>query len=277
MSAASCCRATVSEELSIEISNLEFSHSLPEKMLRIPELKIIKGDVVAILGPSGCGKTTFLQIISGLHRSTSYTSAYIRLAGMSISEAVTTGLVSLSFQTPVLMPWLTAAENVMLPLQLRNTIKRSSDAQAEVMEALKCVQMAEWKDTFPRALSSGMRSRVAVAQAMVSRSKILLLDEVFGTLDEPTRVEVDVQLRRLNDSHMQSTIVLVTHSIEEALLLADRVLIFRKKLENDTDITILEDKVIRLPSRDRRIRATTLFQDLKSEIEDLFVAKELTR
>lgn len=252
----------------IEVRDLDFS-ARNEPIVRIPELQVEKQQIVVILGPSGCGKTTFLLLLCGLLAANK--EAGIRLLGQSVVGARRAGLVNISFQTPVLMPWRTAFRNVGLALELKGL----SPNKSELSRALHRVHLdGDAHEFFPDALSSGMRSRVAVAQAMASRAKVLLMDEVFGTLDEATRAKMDLMLREINAAEMQATILFVTHSIDEALLLGDRILIFRK-LGAAATSNVLYDVEVNLPPRTHKTRYAPEFLQQKQRIERFFFEEGL--
>jgi NitT/TauT family transport system ATP-binding protein len=176
---------------------------------------IEKGDFIALLGPSGCGKSTLLRLIAGLEKP---------------SEGQITwqdgppkpGEIGFVFQDSTLMPWASAAENVFLPLKLRR--KSRASTQAEVAAALAQVGLADFANSKPAALSGGMKMRVSIARALVSKPKLLLMDEPFAALDEFTRHRLQEDLRGLW-RRSGKTIVFVTHSIYEAAYLATRVLV----------------------------------------------------
>lgn len=247
----------------IEVRDLNFA-TRSGPVVRIPELNVEERQIVVILGPSGCGKTTFLLLLCGLLAVNK--GATVRLLGRSVTDVRKAGLVSISFQTPVLMPWRTAFKNVGLALELKGV----SPDKTELSRALHRVHLdSDAQEYFPEALSSGMRSRVAVAQAMASRAKVLLMDEVFGTLDESTRTKMDLMLREINAAEMQATILFVTHSIDEALLLGDRVLIFRK-LGAAATSNVLHDIEVKLSERTHRTRYTPEFLQQKQRLEGFF-------
>ncbi len=250
----------------IAIKNLEFCRD-GHLVLRIPELRICAGAIVAILGPTGCGKTTFLKLLCGLE--VPEPDSTIDLFGYSPASFRLSGQMNFSFQAPVLLPWLPVVENVLLPLRVRGQEVKDLDRVA-ACKAISSVQLSEAQNLFPEKLSSGMASRAAVAQALTSRSCLLMMDEVFGTLDEVTRIDLDVTLRAKNDSEMHATILFVTHSIEEAVLLADRVIILDTPRCSDDGSSIVFDQQISLPARDRPVRDERPFGDYKRQIESSF-------
>jgi len=177
-------------------------------------LRVGTGDFVALLGPSGCGKSTLLRLMAGLETPS---EGEIRWD----AGAPKAGEIGFVFQDATLMPWATAARNVALPLRLQG---RRAGADAEVTAALAQVGLAEFAGAKPAALSGGMKMRVSIARALVSRPKLLLMDEPFAALDEFTRHRLQQDLRALWE-RTGMTIVFVTHSIYEAAFLASRVVV----------------------------------------------------
>ncbi|BCA52993.1 ABC transporter ATP-binding protein [Nitrospira sp. KM1] len=184
------------------------------------DLTVSKGELVCLLGASGCGKSSLLLTLAGLYRAT---SGEVRLYGRRLDGPDPT--VSLIFQDPCLLPWLNARHNAAFGLRFnhsrhvtrRETIERTDDA-------LQRVGLHGCELRYPAQLSGGMAQRVSLARALVRRSELLLLDEPFGALDAITRLEMQQLLRSL--IHEQAcTAVLITHDIDEALLLANRVLL----------------------------------------------------
>jgi NitT/TauT family transport system ATP-binding protein len=177
-------------------------------------LEIETGAFVVLLGPSGCGKSTLLRLIAGLDRPD---AGVLRWAGGAAPAAGEIGMV---FQEPVLLPWASARENAALPLLLRGAGRAEAEAVAE--RGLAELGLAEFAEARPRALSGGMRMRVALARALSTGPRLLLLDEPFAALDEPTRHRLQEDVRRLHRER-GCTIVFVTHSIYEAAFIASRV------------------------------------------------------
>ena len=184
---------------------------------------VAEGEVLAVVGPSGCGKTTLLRILCGL---TSPSEGIVLFDGRPVLRPPPQ--VALVFQdyTRSLFPWLSVIGNVMFPL--RGVGLTSEDRIARAQAALKELGLESVERSYPWELSGGMQQRVAIARAIVSRPQILLLDEPFASVDALTRAELqDVLLRVHGDfSHRRVTIVHVTHDIDEAVYLADRVLVF---------------------------------------------------
>lgn len=174
---------------------------------------VAHGEFLGIVGPSGCGKSTALRIIAGLDRPT---AGSVRWAG---GAAPSIGFV---FQEPALLPWATAADNIYLPLRLRGVGRR--EAAEAIHQALASVGLSSSANALPRELSGGMRMRVSIARALVTRPTLLLMDEPFAALDEMSRGRLNDDLLALAEAQSLS-VVFVTHSVYEAVYLCDRVLV----------------------------------------------------
>ncbi|HQT64893.1 MAG: ABC transporter ATP-binding protein [Acidocella sp. 20-57-95] len=172
-----------------------------------------EGEFIALLGPSGCGKSTLLRLLAGLEEPSS---------GQIMWPTKNVGDIGFVFQDATLMPWMSAAENVFLPLRLRG--KSRAETKPAVLAALAQVGLAEFADAKPASLSGGMKMRVSIARALVSAPKLLLMDEPFAALDEFTRFKLQADLHEVW-RRTGTTIVFVTHSIYEAAYLASRVLV----------------------------------------------------
>lgn len=183
--------------------------------LRGVSLAIAAGDFIALLGPSGCGKSTLLRLLAGLDRPD-----HGRVSWRGAPPA--SGEIGFVFQDPTLLPWASAAENVYLPLRLRGVAL--TEARPRIAEALAKVGLAGFETARPAQLSGGMRMRVSIARALLTRPKLLLMDEPFAALDEFTRHKLQADLLAWwRDAGC--TIVFVTHSIYEAAFLARRVIL----------------------------------------------------
>jgi NitT/TauT family transport system ATP-binding protein len=177
---------------------------------------IREGEFVTFLGPSGCGKSTALRLIAGLLPTTAGTITIEPPSGATEHDL---GFV---FQEPTLMPWATVFDNVRLPLRLAGLSRREAAPRIEV--ALREVGLTRFADAYPRALSGGMRMRVSIARALVTRPRILLMDEPFAALDEMTRAKLNNDVLRLWAEH-GLTVIFVTHSVYESVYLSTRVLV----------------------------------------------------
>jgi NitT/TauT family transport system ATP-binding protein len=175
---------------------------------------------ISFLGPSGCGKSTLLRIISGLDRCTSGRVVWSTSAFKENYRPV--GKIGFVFQEPTLQPWSTVFENVYLPLRLQG--ERRSQVREQVMDALKLVHLDHFAQSYPRELSGGMKMRVSVARALVTRPRLLLMDEPFAALDEITRLQLNNDLLDLWQIH-GLTVIFVTHSIFESVYLSDRIVV----------------------------------------------------
>lgn len=183
--------------------------------------RIQTGEVVALVGPSGCGKSTLLHMIAGLETPS---SGRVTAAGKAI-EAPSPER-TLVFQEHALYPWLTVQDNVALALEFQNHPRRK--ARAEAQQWLARVQLGGFENYYPHQVSGGMRQRAALARAFIARPQVLLLDEPFGALDALTRMTLQSVLKELI-SEERPTVLLVTHDVDEALYLADRVLVFSQR------------------------------------------------
>jgi NitT/TauT family transport system ATP-binding protein len=175
---------------------------------------------LAVLGPSGCGKSTLLRLIAGLESPTSGKIDW----PTTVHDAQARPLPELGFvfQDPTLMPWATVFDNLYLPLRIKG--QRRNAVQAQIMDALRQVGLQDFAHTYPRQLSGGMRMRASVARALVTRPRVLLMDEPFAALDEITRLRLDRELIELWQTYML-TVIFVTHSVFESVFLADRIVV----------------------------------------------------
>ena len=196
--------------------------SFDDRSGKLDVLQDITADIapqefVCILGPSGCGKTTLLRLVGGLLQPTQGT---IRFAGDQPPQ------IGLVFQQSNLMPWRTVLDNITLPLEVSGA--EEADAQERAREMVDLVGLEAFTGAWPASLSGGMAQRVAIARAYIQDPDLLLLDEPFGSLDALTRETMGTELLRIWSAR-RKTVVMVTHSISEALLLADRVLVLSQR------------------------------------------------
>lgn len=188
-------------------------------------LEIDPGDFVSIVGPSGCGKTTLLKILGDVIPPS---EGSILIDGRPAQIARKYRQIGVVFQSPVLLPWRTVRENVILPFQIARSGGRlhkvPKDLRAKVDRVLETVGLTEFADRFPTELSGGMQSRAALARSLVYEPALLLMDEPFAALDELTRTEMALHLLEVWE-RFRTTVVFITHHIEEAVLLSNRVLV----------------------------------------------------
>jgi len=177
------------------------------------DFSIAPGSFVSLVGPSGCGKSTLLRLIAGLAEPSSGRVRHDERFSRDL------GFV---FQEPTLMPWATVFDNVFLPLRLAGETRQ--DAAPRIAETLRALGLGDFAGAYPRELSGGMRMRASIARALVTRPRLLLLDEPFAALDEFTRFKLNEDLLRLWQQH-RWTVVFVTHSVFEAVFLSSRIVV----------------------------------------------------
>jgi NitT/TauT family transport system ATP-binding protein len=195
-------------------------------------LDIAPGEFVTIVGPSGCGKTTLLRIMGGLLRPT---SGGVRLLGRPVSGPSRS--VGIVFQDPVLLPWRTVLDNVMLPVQVLGLDRAVYRARA--LDLLGLVGLRGFEGRYPHELSGGMRQRVSLARALVHDPALLLMDEPFGALDAMTREAMNLELQRIW-RESGKTVAFITHSIAEAVFLGDRVVVMSPRPGRIADVVAVE-------------------------------------
>jgi NitT/TauT family transport system ATP-binding protein len=187
--------------------------------VRDMSLEIGAGQFVSFLGPSGCGKSTALRMISGL---LSVSAGRITVDGHAPGEGGSGQNIGFVFQDATLMPWATVFDNVYLPLRLTGVSVHA--ARPRIEEALSMVGLSSFADAYPRELSGGMKMRVSIARAMVTRPRLLLMDEPFAALDEMTRAKLNDDVLRLWQE-FGLTVIFVTHSVYESVYLSNRVIV----------------------------------------------------
>jgi NitT/TauT family transport system ATP-binding protein len=202
-------------------------------------LDVQRGEFLSLLGPSGCGKSTALRIIAGLGEPT---SGQIDWPSSQLdSRGKPKGDIGFVFQEPTLMPWKTVVGNVHLPLRLAGIGK--SAARPRIMEILAAVGLADFADAYPRELSGGMKMRVSIARALVTKPKLLLMDEPFAALDEITRQKLNDDVLRLW-RETGVTVIFVTHSVFESAFLSNRIVVMRARPgQVHTDLPIEHTRV----------------------------------
>ena len=210
--------------MSIEIKNINKSFDGRGKNLSVLEdinLTVDDGELVCLLGPSGCGKTTLLRLIAGLDQPT---SGEIVANGEVVEKP--SGDRAVIFQQYSLFPWLTVLQNVTFGLEISGGSKEENIQAAE--RYLKSVGLLDFKDSYPHELSGGMKQRVAIIRSLLNHSPILLMDEPFSALDMQNRHKLQEQLIGVWQ-RFENTIVFVTHDVDEAVYLADKIVLLDKK------------------------------------------------
>ena len=194
------------------------------------ELRLAPGEFVSLIGPSGCGKSTLLRVVADLEQPTAGT---VFVGGKSARQARLDQDYGIAFQQAGLLEWRTVAENVELPLHVHGVAK--SERRARAAELLALVGLADFTAHRPSQLSGGMQQRVAIARSLATRPKLLLMDEPFGALDEMTRERMQAELLRIADE-TAAAVLFVTHSIPEAVVLSDRVVVMSPRPGRITDV-----------------------------------------
>lgn len=222
----------------IKIDNLSFAYSdQPERLiLKDINVEVDHGEFVCLLGQSGCGKSTFLRLLAGLENPTSGSISMNgeKLKGASLDRSVV-------FQDYGLFPWMTAGENIMLALRQKYPKRPKEELKKIALEMFKEVDLDEAVfKKLPKALSGGMKQRCAIARSLSINPPILLMDEPFGALDAVTRAKLqDLLVRLWAQDEDKKTVFFVTHDVDEAMLLANRILVFGQSPSN-----IIYDKKI---------------------------------
>jgi len=228
--------SAVNSEYLVRISGLEKIYQAKDgkhiHALQDINLDIQPAEFISIVGPSGCGKTTLLKILAGiLQRS----AGDVVMQGRSLSgPSRELGVV---FQAPVLLPWRTVLQNVMVPVEVQRRNRVEFEARARQLIAL--VGLSGFENKYPFELSGGMQQRVGICRALVHDPSFLLMDEPFGALDAMTRESMNEELQRIW-SESRKTILLVTHSISEAVYLADRVVVMTPRPGRIVDIVAVD-------------------------------------
>ncbi|MBC8171313.1 MAG: ABC transporter ATP-binding protein [Anaerolineae bacterium] len=209
----------------VSVKNLTVVHRAPGggslPALGPLSLEITSGEFVSLVGPSGCGKSTLIRVLAGLQAPTQGSAS---LDGQIVEQP--SSRVGLMFQDANLMPWRTVLDNIALPLELTHVDQPTRYAAAR--DLLDRLGLMEFERAYPGNLSGGMAQRVALGRVLVNRPELLLLDEPFGALDALTREQVSLDLLNLWRQSEQ-TVLMVTHDIQEAVLLADRVLVMSRR------------------------------------------------
>jgi NitT/TauT family transport system ATP-binding protein len=230
----------------------------PLKVIDKLSFQVFPQEFVSVLGPSGCGKTTLLRVVAGLIR---LTSGRVTYSGNQEARAHKIGLV---FQQANLMPWRTVFGNISLPLEISGC--QNNEIDERVKDMIRLVGLVGFEKTYPRDLSGGMAQRVAIARALVQDPDFLLLDEPFGSLDALTRERMGNELLSIWQAR-RKTVLMVTHSISEAVFLSDRVIVLSPR-----PARINLDLRIDLPRpRDEKSRYKPHFGTLATQLRQAIV------
>ncbi|MEJ0097568.1 MAG: ABC transporter ATP-binding protein [Bauldia sp.] len=224
-------------------------------------LELADGEFVSVVGPSGCGKSTLMKLIAGIIPRSSGEIIY---RGEPVTRAQSG--VGVVFQTPVLLPWLTVLDNVLLPIKVLRGDRRAADVRAR--QLLAQVGLEGFEQKYPGELSGGMQQRASIVRSLVHDPKVLLMDEPFGALDALTRERMSIELQRLWLAD-RKTLFFITHSIPESVYLSDRVLVMSPRPGR----IIKEFRIPFARPRDLDLTATSEFGAYVSEIRHLLGAK----
>ena len=208
----------------LEFQNLQVIYSGAQGASAVHALEEINfavsdGEFVSLIGPSGCGKSTLLRVVADLSKPT---RGKVQVGGESPNAARLKRKVGFVFQDPALLEWRRVLQNVALPLEIKGVSRREREKSAQ--ELIELVGLKGFERSYPRQLSGGMRQRAAIARAMSTNPEVMLMDEPFGALDQITRDRLNMELLNLSQ-RKRMTVLFVTHSIHEAVLLSDRVFV----------------------------------------------------
>lgn len=223
------------------------------------DLALHKGEFVSVVGSSGCGKSTLLKIMAGLLPPT---TGRVTLEGKPVLGPRPD--IGMMFQQATLLPWKTTVENIVLPIEIRNGRAAARAASDRALELLRLVGLGDFANVYPGELSGGMAQRAAICRMLVADPAVLLLDEPFSALDELTRDFMNMELQRICMGR-QATAFLVTHSLPEAVILSDRILVMKPRPGR-----IVEEVKIELPRpRSLEMINTPRFGEIVAHIRDL--------
>ncbi len=225
------------------------------------DLQVQPGEFIAVVGPSGCGKSTLMRLVAGLH---GVSSGSIEVNGQAVTGPVSD--VGIVFQSPVLLEWRNTLQNVLFQADMRGL--NVNEYKDRAMQLLEQVGLQDFADRYPHELSGGMRQRASIARALLHNPPLLLMDEPFGALDALTREQVRLDLEKLWMT-TKKTVLFITHSVDEAVLLADRVLVMSArpgKIDRELKIDLPRARGLEA-RRDQR------FFDACDEINEIFFSK----
>jgi len=248
----------------IEISGVSKTYKTRDgevPSLRPIDFNVRDGEFVVVVGPSGCGKTTLLKMLAGLLPPS---TGEIRIDGKAITKPHSG--VGIVFQTAMLLPWRSVFNNVMMPVEVKKLPREEYKKRAQAL--LDMVGLQGFENKFPWQLSGGMQQRASICRALVHDPKIVLMDEPFGALDAMTRERMNVELQRIQ-RETSKTVLLITHSIPEAVFLADRILVMT---ERPGKIAAVYDVPLERP-RTLDVLADPVFIELSQTIRRHFNAK----
>ena len=249
----------------LRVQNVERTFALKDDVVRALDkvsLEVPVGSFISLIGPSGCGKSTLLRLLAGLELPD---AGSLLIGERSPDEMRMAGRLGVAFQDPALMPWRTVWKNITLPLQVMG--KPVKEFETVIKDLISLVGLQGFEQALPAQLSGGMRQRVAIARALVTEPEVLLLDEPFGALDEILRRTMNLELQRIWSARRPTTI-LVTHSIEEAIFLADKVAVMSARPGRIVEIVDVPFERPRVPE----IMRSSEFHQLADHLSELLFA-----
>ena len=254
------------DRLAINLSNIGVTFGKDNKKLesiKSVSAKIKVGEFVSLIGHSGCGKSTLLRVIADIIKPS---KGEIKIFDGDPSEARNKRQFSMVFQKSVLLPWATVMENILLPFNVGPKSNKSV-LNVDPKEVLELVQLTGFENSKPSELSGGMQQRVSIARALITRPSILLMDEPFGALDELVRDTLNVELLRIwKQSGM--TVVFVTHSLQEAAFVSQRVFVMGKRpsvISNTLDIKLPDERPVELKDSPEMGRHVSILRKMLNE------------
>lgn len=250
--------------LILEIDRLSKSFGADAQILKEVSLGVHRREFLTVIGPSGCGKSTLARILAGLE---TITEGEARINGEAIKgPGPDRGMV---FQKYTLFPWLTVKQNVMFGLTAQGS--GQAQAQGEASAWVEMIGLAKFIDHYPHQLSGGMQQRVAIARSLATRPQVLLMDEPFGALDAQTRIRMQQHLIEIWQN-IDVTVVFITHDLDEAIYLADRILVLKP---NPGEVQAVIDVPLPRPRLPEHVQSPE-FSELKAELGELIHGQEET-
>lgn len=246
--------------MKLEVRSLSFGYEENKRVLNGISFNVDERQVLGILGSSGCGKSTLLRVISGIisNPTAYFLEGEVKIEGRSDSKQLrSSGRIGMMFQEPSLLPNLTVEQNIIFPLEIIGT----RNHQEVVHELIKLVGLSDFRNYLPKHLSGGMQTRAALARTFVTKPDLLLLDEPFSSLDYGWKIDLYEKLDGMIKG-FNSTVVLVSHDINEVLLLANRVLLISKQGRIIRDLVVKPEK----PTQYKPDSLAAYYEELEREI-----------
>lgn len=232
-------------------------------------LEIFPSEFVSLVGPSGCGKSTIIRMVDDIIKPTSGTiivdgKAYDNSIPISKQDIMKLGFI---FQIPNLYPWLTIKENLYLPLKVYGEYDEPHMKYAD--ELLDMIHLSDYADAYPKEISGGMAQRIGVIRGMVHKPEMLMMDEPFGALDDDTREELDLEIREIR-KNTGITIIFITHNINEAVLVSDRVVVLKShpgQIKDEVKIDLPYDRTLDMQESHEFLSYAKKIQDLIGTVD----------